>query len=146
MASPDQLEMTLLPGARELLAVHARELPQRDDLCGAFCGALALRAAGIGDHDGAPLDQDEVALAAGSVVAGARAPGVLPQGEPGDATTGCRFRRSTIPTSPGRPPRACSARSPISAPARSSRSHTRVRGPLARSPACSTSAARASAR
>jgi hypothetical protein len=83
MASPDQLEMTLLPGARELLAVHARELPQRDDLCGAFCGALALRAAGIGDHDGAPLDQDEVALAAGSVVAGARAAGVLPQGEPG---------------------------------------------------------------
>ena len=31
-------------GARALLAVHARELPQRDDLCGAFCGALALRA------------------------------------------------------------------------------------------------------
>jgi hypothetical protein len=81
--SPDQLEMTLLPGARELLAVHARELPQRDDLCGAFCGALALRAAGIADHDGAPLDQDEVALAAGSVVAGARAAGVLPHGEPG---------------------------------------------------------------
>ena len=42
-----QLELTLLPGARELLALHARELPQRDDLCGAFCGALALRAAGI---------------------------------------------------------------------------------------------------
>jgi hypothetical protein len=41
------LELTLLQGARELLAAHARELPQRDDLCGAFCGALALRAAGI---------------------------------------------------------------------------------------------------
>jgi hypothetical protein len=83
MPRPDPLEMTLLPGARELLAVHARELPQRDDLCGAFCGALALRAAGIDDHDGAPLDQDEVALAAGSVVAGVREAGVLPHGESG---------------------------------------------------------------
>jgi hypothetical protein len=83
MPSPDHLEMTLLPGGRELLAVHARELPQRDDLCGAFCGALALRAAGVAEHGGAPLDQDEVALAAGSVVAGARAAGVLPHGEPG---------------------------------------------------------------
>jgi hypothetical protein len=83
MRSLDQLEMTLLPGARGLLADHARELPQRDDLCGAFCGALALRAAGIGEHAGAPLDQDEVALAAGSVIAGARAAGVLPDGELG---------------------------------------------------------------
>ncbi len=64
-AGPQPLEMTLLPGARALLAVHARELPQRDDLCGAFCGALALRAAGIETHDGEPLDQDAVALAAG---------------------------------------------------------------------------------
>jgi hypothetical protein len=63
--------------------VHARELPQRDDLCGAFCGALALRAAGIAEHGGAPLDQDEVALAAGSIVAGAREAGTLPHGEPG---------------------------------------------------------------
>jgi hypothetical protein len=79
----DSLDMALLPGARALLAFHARELPQRDDLCGAFCGALALRAAGIDDHDGQPVDQDEVALAAGSVIAGARAQGTLPYGEPG---------------------------------------------------------------
>jgi hypothetical protein len=83
MSRLDPLEMTLLPGARELLAVHARELPQRDDLCGAFCGALALRAAGIDGHDGAPLDQDAVALAAGSVVSGVREVGVLPHGERG---------------------------------------------------------------
>ena len=38
------LELTLLPGARELLDIHSQELPQRDDLCGAFCAALALRA------------------------------------------------------------------------------------------------------
>ncbi len=47
MSPQAPLEMTLLAGARELLAIHARELPQRDDLCGAFCGALALGAAGI---------------------------------------------------------------------------------------------------
>ncbi len=75
--------MTLLPGARELLAIHARELPQRDDLCGAFCGALVLRAAGIEEHGGEPLDQDSVALAAGSIVSAAREQGVLPRGESG---------------------------------------------------------------
>ncbi len=80
---PGALELTLLPGARELLAVHARELPQRDDLCGAFCGALALRAAGIDEHSGEPLDQDAVALAAGSIVSGTREAGTLPHGEPG---------------------------------------------------------------
>jgi len=75
--------MTLLPGARELLEFHARELPQRDDLCGAFCGALALRAAGVAEHHGEPLDQDTVALAAGSIVSGMREPGTLPHGELG---------------------------------------------------------------
>ncbi len=83
MPRPDSLDMTILPGARELLAIHARELPQRDDLCGAFCGALALGAAGIHEHGGEPVDQDAVALAAGSVVAGARDAGTLPHGEAG---------------------------------------------------------------
>jgi hypothetical protein len=83
MSSPDRLDIALLPGARELLALHARELPQRDDLCGAFCGALALGAAGLDTHDGEPLDQDAVALAAGSVISGVREAGVLPHGEPG---------------------------------------------------------------
>ena len=72
--------------------MHARELPQRDDLCGAFCGALALRAAGIVERGGEPLDQDAVALAAGSVVAGPRDPGTLPSGE-----TGRRDYRLAIP-------------------------------------------------
>ena len=75
--------MELLPGALALLALHARELPQRDDLCGAFCGALALGAAGIQERAGEPVDQDAVALAAGSVVAGARDAGTLPHGESG---------------------------------------------------------------
>lgn len=77
--------MTLLPGARALLAVHAREAPQRDDLCGAFCGALALHAAGVVRTlgGGEPVDQDAVALAAGSVVSRSPDAGTLPLGEQG---------------------------------------------------------------
>ena len=93
MARIDTLETTLLPGARQLLATHARELPQRDDLCGAFCGALALSAAGIAARRGEPLDQDAVALAAGSIVSGMREPGTLPHGE-----LGRRDYRLSIPT------------------------------------------------
>ncbi len=112
MAAPSPLETTLLPGARALLAFHARELPQRDDLCGAFCGALALRAAGVerfageptGDDEpagrsgtpkvrtGEPIDQDAVALAAGSVVAAAPDLSHLPHGE-----TGRRDYRLALP-------------------------------------------------
>lgn len=89
------LGLTLLPGARELLELHARELPQRDDLCGAFCGLLALRAAGIQAAAGisagrsgepaqdGPLDQDAVALAAGTVVSATPDPSILPFAEPG---------------------------------------------------------------
>ena len=84
---------TLLPGSRALLQTHARELPQRDDLCGAFCGALALNAAGLLQRGGEPLDQDAVAVAAGSIVSGVPAPGILPEGE-----TGRRDYRLAIPT------------------------------------------------
>jgi hypothetical protein len=77
------LELKLLPGARALLAEHARELPQRDDLCGAFCAALALRAAGIQRHRGEPADQDAVALAAGTVVSRIPDLAALPRGERG---------------------------------------------------------------
>jgi Family of unknown function (DUF6885) len=75
--------ITLLPGARALLAAHAGELPQRDDLCGAFCAALALHAAGIEECRGEPVDQDAVALAAGSVVSRVPDAGTLPFGEQG---------------------------------------------------------------
>lgn len=83
MAQQNPLQIELLPGSRELLGLHARELPQRDDLCGAFCGALALGAAGISEHGGQPVDQDAMALAAGSVISGVREPGTLPHGEAG---------------------------------------------------------------
>src|SRR5208282_4258387 len=83
MQTPPQLDAALLPGARALLAFHAAELPQRDDLCGAFCGALALRAAGISVHGSQPLDQDAVAQAAGSIVSALGDVSSLPHGEGG---------------------------------------------------------------
>ncbi len=76
------LELTLLAGARTLLRAHARELPQRDDQCGAFCGALALEAAGV-EGEGEPLDQDAVARAAGTVVSRVPDLAALPHGERG---------------------------------------------------------------
>jgi hypothetical protein len=78
-----KLELTLLPGARALLEVHARELPQRDDLCGALCGSLALHAAGLTERDGELLDQDAVARAAGSFVSRLPDTSALPAGEHG---------------------------------------------------------------
>jgi hypothetical protein len=80
---PTTYPLTLLPGASALLAAHARELPQRDELCGAFCGLLALRAAGVEEHGGEPLDQDAVAAAAGTVLALHADPSHLPAGETG---------------------------------------------------------------
>ena len=77
------MNVTLLPGAQELLAVHARELPQRDDLCGAFCGTLALHAAGIEEFDGETVDQDAVAVAAATVVSAVRDDANLPLDERG---------------------------------------------------------------
>jgi hypothetical protein len=87
------LQTVMLPGALALLELHARELPQRDDLCGAFCGALALGAAGLRERNGAPLDQDAVGLAAGSIVSSSRDPATLPDGE-----LGRRDYRLELPT------------------------------------------------
>jgi hypothetical protein len=83
MPTDERSQLTLLPGARALLEAHAPALPQKDDLCGAFCGALALNAAGIERYEGQPLDQDAVALAAGSVVSRVPDVGILPAGETG---------------------------------------------------------------
>lgn len=85
--------MTLLPGAQALLALHARELPQKDDLCGAFCLALALRTGGVQTARGEEIDQDTVALAAGSVVSALPQQDSLPHGE-----TGRRDYRLSLPS------------------------------------------------
>jgi hypothetical protein len=63
-----------VPEAPDLGDLYERELPQKDQLCGAFWGALALAAAG---H---PADQDEVALRAGTTLAEGDPSGWLPPG------------------------------------------------------------------
>jgi hypothetical protein len=65
--------VTIVPGLEPIAALYRRELPQKDNLCGAFWGALVLRAAGVTDVDGEPVDQDLVALHAGTT---------LPEGDP----------------------------------------------------------------
>src|ERR1700754_4930955 len=70
-------QATLLPGAAELARLHAAEVPQKDDFCGAFCALLALRAAGC------ELDQDDVALAAGTTISPTGHAESLPPGQDG---------------------------------------------------------------
>jgi hypothetical protein len=76
-------ETRLLPHAAELARLHADELPQKDELCGAFNTLLTLRLAGIGVADGGPFDQDTVGQAAGSVLGPEGYDEDLPPGEAG---------------------------------------------------------------
>ena len=58
--------LSLFPGGERLLEEHAAELPQKNDLCGAFWGTLALRTVGYSTTPtGGVLDQDAVAVEAG---------------------------------------------------------------------------------
>ena len=74
-------EARLLPHAAELARLHAEELPQKDELCGAFQTLLTLRLAGIQASGDEPLDQDTVGRAAGSFLAPAGHVEELPPGE-----------------------------------------------------------------
>ncbi len=87
--------LTPIPGAERLVALHADELPQKDELCGAFWATLALRHAGVVLDDG-PLDQDAVARVAGSILSRDHAAG-LPYGHPG--RTDYRLELPTIESS-----------------------------------------------
>ena len=53
----------MLPGSELLLAEHASEMPQKNELCGAFWITLALRALAS-----VKVEQDHVGLAAGSIL------------------------------------------------------------------------------
>jgi hypothetical protein len=76
-------ETRLLPHAAELARLHAEELPQKDELCGAFNTLLTLRLAGIREAEGEPLDQDVVGRVAGSVLGPEGYDEDLPPGEAG---------------------------------------------------------------
>src|ERR1700757_2032127 len=77
------LSLRPIPGAERLLELHAAELPQKNELCGAFWGTLPVRLAGIASSAD-PVDQDAVGALAGSVLAEA-ADEELPPGETGRA-------------------------------------------------------------
>jgi len=102
----DPVRVRWVPGADRLLAEQLVELPQKDELCGAFQGLLALRAAGVrSGPDGTALDQEAVALAAGSVLGPEPRAGSLPPGE-----TGRGDFRVALPVSPSAARAGTSAR------------------------------------
>jgi hypothetical protein len=55
--------MGIRVGGEEVAALHARELPQKDNLCGCFWGAIVLRAAGVEN-----VDQELVAHESGTTL------------------------------------------------------------------------------
>ncbi|MGH3601402.1 MAG: DUF6885 family protein, partial [Pseudonocardiaceae bacterium] len=75
------MSLRSVPGAERLVELHGAELPQKDELCGAFWGTLALRVAGVTDGS-MPVDQDSVAALAGSTLS-PRPQDDLPPGELG---------------------------------------------------------------
>jgi hypothetical protein len=69
--------MTMLTrGADRLFELHAAELPQKDELCGCFWATLALRL-----NDEGPVEQDDVALLAGSMITSHGSAHLLPSGQ-----------------------------------------------------------------
>lgn len=64
----------IFPGPPDIALLHERAMPQKDQLCGAFWGALTLSAAGHA------ASQEEVALRAGTTLAEGDPAGWLPPG------------------------------------------------------------------
>jgi hypothetical protein len=77
---PEAADIRVL-GPSALASDHDAELPQKDQLCGAFWTCLALRAYGVREHDGEPVDQDLVAREAGTTLAEGDPLQWLPPGE-----------------------------------------------------------------
>jgi hypothetical protein len=64
----------IFPGPPDFALLHERAMPQKDQLCGAFWGALTLSAAGYA------ASQEDVALRAGTTLAKGDPAGWLPPG------------------------------------------------------------------
>jgi hypothetical protein len=71
---PPARTVGVFPGPPEFALLHERAMPQKDQLCGAFWGALTLSAAGHA------ASQEEVALRAGTSLAEGDPAGWLPPG------------------------------------------------------------------
>lgn len=76
--SPVAFTAQLLPGAERVLAEHRVELPQKNELCGAFWVTLGLRA-----FADASIEQDHVGQAAGSLLSAVQTADSLPPGHGG---------------------------------------------------------------
>ena len=79
----------ILPGPGDFVLLHERTMPQKDQLCGAFWGALTLSAFGHA------ASQEEVALRAGTTLAEGHPASWLPPGASPRADY-----KATIPISP----------------------------------------------
>lgn len=77
---PEAGEILFVGGSR-LAALHEAALPQKDECCGPFWGMLGLRALGIDEVDGEPVDQDLVAREAGTTLSHEDPYVSLPPGE-----------------------------------------------------------------
>ena len=75
-----QYTIQMLPGSEILLAEHASEMPQKNELCGAFWITLALRALAS-----VKVEQDHVGLAAGSILSTVQTSESLPPNDAGRA-------------------------------------------------------------
>jgi len=75
-----QYKIQMLPGSESLLAEHASEMPQKNELCGAFWITLALRALAS-----VKVEQDHVGLAAGSILSTVQTSESLPPNDSGRA-------------------------------------------------------------
>lgn len=68
-------------GAGRLATLHSEALPQKDEFCGPFCGALAVRAFGIDEIADEPVDQDLIARESGTTLSHGDPYLSLPAGE-----------------------------------------------------------------
>ena len=115
-----EAEARLLPRAAELARLHAEELPQKDELCGAFQTLLTLRLAGIG----AAGTSRSTRTRSGARPAAARPAGhveELPPGEAGRQDYRLAHPRVDAEVA-GTPPAVSCARSPSSRRAAASHS------------------------
>jgi hypothetical protein len=79
------LHLGAVPAGGRVAALHAALVPQKDNVCGAFWGTLALRLAGLASALGEQVDQELVAREAGTCLPRHPDPAAsLPPGASGD--------------------------------------------------------------